>query len=52
MATLEIEVDDDAVTVEGPTDDRGRLTLGSEYAEQTVEVVVVATADTEANTAD
>ena len=45
MATITIEVDDDfldeVVRFEGETDSRGRLTLGSEFAHEDLEVLIV-----------
>jgi len=45
MGTIEIEVDDDllddVVHVEGPTDERGRLHMGSDFGDLDVEVLVV-----------
>jgi hypothetical protein len=52
MAELTIEIPDDAPEIEGRTDDRGRMTLGSEFAEQHVRVVVVESRDREVATAD
>lgn len=52
MAELTVTVPDDAVTETGRTDDRGRLLLGSEYADQEVSVVVVESDDREVATAD
>lgn len=38
----------DGDKVEGPTDDRGRLYLGSEYADQDVTVLVLETSEKDA----
>lgn len=38
---MEVDVDPDDIT-KRPTDDRGRVYLGSEYANTNVEVVVLA----------
>jgi len=51
MAEITIEVDDDvlddAVRVERETDHRGRLNLGTDYSDQTVEVLVLESNQTE-----
>jgi len=45
MATITIDVEDDflddVVRFEGETDSRGRLNLGSDFADEDVEVLVV-----------
>jgi hypothetical protein len=59
MASITIEVDDDVlddvVRVEGETDSRGRLNLGSDFGDETVEVLVLESHQTstkESQTAD
>lgn len=38
---MQLEIDEFQEVIEKTADDRGRVTLGKEYAGQTVEIVVV-----------
>lgn len=41
QAKTQIEVEADPVVIEGKTDDRGRINLGSEYGDQEIVVAVI-----------
>lgn len=45
MAQTTIEVEAEPVVVDGKTDSRGRITLGSDYADKPVKVAVIESGD-------